>query len=344
MFFCIVYIRRTRVTSRERFPEWSRRRWIAAAGAAAGAAIAPLHAFAQDYPDKPVKIVVPYSAGGSLDIAMRIIAQQLSVQTGKQFVVENRTGANGTIGVAAALDAPADGYTLLSAGANLTTTPYMSKTAKFDPVRSFTYVSRLVLDASTLAVPVSSPFMRLSDLVAFAKANPGKLSHGSSGGGTPGHIAMELLKRRAGIDIKHIPYRGGGSVLTDVVGGQIDMVMIGASVLAPNIKGGRLRGLGTSTPQRFFTLPEVPAIAETYPGYEASTWIGVAARAGLPRPVVQYLEQQIQSAMARPEVQARFREAGLQPAWQGSDEFTRFALQDASTNRKLIEETGITVE
>ncbi len=218
----------------------------------------------------------------------------------------------------------------------------MSKTAKFDPLTSFTYVSRLVLDASTLAVPANSPFRTLADLVTYAKANPGKLSHGSSGNGTPGHVAMELFKRRAGIDVKHIPYRGGGAVLSDIVGGQIDIVMIGTSVLAPHIRGGRLRGLGTSTPQRFFTLPDVPAIAETYPGYEASTWIGLATRAGAPRAAVQYLEQQIQATLARPEVQARFREAGLQPAYQGSEEFTRFAFKDAEVNKKLIEEASIT--
>ena len=321
---------------------WSRRRWIASTAALGAGALGK--AFAQAFPDKPVRIIVPYSAGGSLDIAMRIIAQQLSVQTGKQFLVENRTGASGTIGVAAALEAAADGYTLLSAGANLTTTPYMSKVMRFDPLTSFTYIARLVLDASTLAVPVASPFRTLAELVTYAKANPGKLSHGSSGNGTPGHISMELFKRRSGIDIKHSPYRGGGSVLNDAVGGQLDMVMIGTSVLAPQIRSGRLRGLGTSTPQRFFTLPDVPAIAETYPGYEASTWIGLAARAGLQRPVVQFLEQQVQAALARPDVQARFREAGLQPAFQPSDEFTRFAISDAEVNRKLIGETGITAE
>jgi tripartite-type tricarboxylate transporter receptor subunit TctC len=335
------------VTNNKLAAGWSRRRWLVSAGASVGATAGVLAAgaaFAQAYPDKPVRIIVPYSAGGSLDIAMRIIAQQLTVQTGKQFVVENRTGASGTIGVAAAVEAPADGYTLLSAGANLTTTPYMSKVFKFDPLTSFTYIARLVLDASTLAVPAASPYRTLAEFVTYAKANPGKLSHGSSGNGTPGHIAMELFKRRAGIDVKHIPYRGGGAVLNDAVGGQIDSVMIGTSVLAPQIRSGRLRGLGTSTPQRFFTLPDVPAIAETYPGYEASTWIGLSARAGLPRPVVQYLEQQVQVALARPDVQARFRDAGLQPAFQTSEEFTRFAIHDAEVNKKLIEEAGITAD
>lgn len=320
----------------------TRRTCIMAAAAAAVAA--PWSAWAQAYPDKPVRIIVPYSPGGSLDIAMRIVSQQLSQQTGRQFVVENRTGAGGGIGVAAVLEAAADGYTLLSSGPNLTTTPYMSKTAKFDPNTSFTHVARLVLDASTLAVPASSPFRTLAELVAHAKANPGKLSHGSSGNGTPGHIAMELLKRRAGVDIKHIPYRGGGSVVNDVVGGQLDMVLIGSSVLAPHIRSGRLRGLGTTTAQRFFTLPDVPAISETYAGYEASTWIGVSARAGLPRGALQYLEQQIQQAMARPEVQARFRDAGLQPAFMASEEFSAFVARDADVNRKLIEEAGITAD
>lgn len=318
----------------------SRRNCLLSAAAAALAG----PAFAQSYPDKPVRIVVPYSAGGSLDIAMRIISQQLSVQTGRQFLVENRAGAGGNIGVAAVLEAPADGYTLISAGPNLTTTPYMSKNAGFDPKASFTHIARLVQDASAIAVPASSPFRTLAELVAFAKANPGKLSHGSSGNGTPGHIAMELFKRRAGVDIKHVPYRGGGTVINDVVGGHLDMVLIGSSVVAPHIRGGRLRGLGVTTAQRFFALPDVPAIAESYPGYEAATWIGVSTRSGVPRPAVQFLEQQIQAAMARPEVQARFRDAGLQPAFMASDDFTQFVLRDAETNRRLIEQAGIVAD
>jgi len=301
-------------------------------------------ALAQAYPDRPVRIVVPYSPGGSLDIAMRILAQQLSLQTGKPFTVENRTGAAGAIGVAAVLDAPADGYTLLSAGPNLTTTPYLNKATKFEPMDSFTHLSRLVLDASTLVVPAASPFKSLREMVAFAKANPGKLSCGSAGAGTPGHMAMELLKRRAGIDVRHIPYRGGGAAVTDALGGQLDMLLIGSSVLAPHIRAGKLRGLGTTTPQRFFTLPDVPAIAEEYPGYEASTWIGLSARAGLPPPVVQFLEREIGLALARPEVVERYREAGLQVAFQGHGEFTQFVGRDAAEMRKLVAETGITAD
>ena len=318
----------------------TRRDWVLAGAATALAG----GAFAQSYPDKPVRIVVPYSAGGSLDIAMRIIAQQLSVQTGRQFLVENRAGAGGTIGVSAVLDAPSDGYTLVSAGPNLTTTPYLSKNAGFDPRASFTHIACLVQDASAIAVPASSPFRTLAELVAYAKANPGKLSHGSSGNGTPGHIAMELFKRRAGVDIKHIPYKGGGTVINDVVGGHLDMVLIGSSVVAPHIRGGRLRGLGVTTAQRFFAIPDVPAIAETYPGYEAATWIGISTRSGVPRAVVQVLEQQIHAAMARLEVQARFRDAGLQPAFMASDDFTQFVLRDAETNKRLIEQAGIVAD
>jgi tripartite-type tricarboxylate transporter receptor subunit TctC len=275
---------------------------------------------------------------------MRVLAQQLMAQSGRTVTVENRTGAAGVIGVGAALEAPADGYTLLSAGPNLTTTPYLSKTAKFEPVDSFTHIARLVVDASTLVVPAASPFKTLREMVTYAKANPGRLSCGSSGAGTPGHMAMELLKRRAGIDVKHIPYRGGGTAVTDVLGGQIDMLLIGSSVLAPHIRSGKLRGLGTTTPQRFFTVPDVPAIAEEYPGYEASTWIGVSARAGLPAPAVQWLEREIQTALARPEVVERYRDAGLQVAFQGHTEFTQFVTRDANEMRKLVAETGITAD
>jgi tripartite-type tricarboxylate transporter receptor subunit TctC len=328
------------MTTQDTEASYRRRQWLAVATLLA----TPLSIWAQAYPERMVRVIVPYSPGGSLDIAMRIIAQQLSLQTEQQFVVENITGAGGDLGVATALKAPADGYTLLSSGPNLTTNPYLSKNAKFDPIASFTHIVRLVIDASTLAVPIGSTFQTLSELVAYAKTNPGKLSYGSSGIGTPGHMAMELFKRRAEVDIRHIPYRGGGSVINDAVGGQLDMVLIGSSVLAPHIRNGKLRGLGTTTPQRFFTVPEVPAISETYPGFEAFTWIGISARGDMPREAVRTLEQQIQSAMARPEVQARFRAAGLQPAFLVSEEFINFVVRDTETNRKLIAEKGITAD
>lgn len=288
-----------------------------------------------------MRIIVPYSPGGSLDVAMRILSQQLGVQTGKQFVVENRTGASGNIGVAAVLDAPADGYTLMSSGPNVTTAPYLSKTARFDPLDSFVHIARLVIDASALAVPASSPFQTLGEMLAYAKENPGKLSYGSSGAGTPGHFAMEMLKRRAGVDIKHIPYRGGGAVVNDVIGAQLDMVLIGSSVLAPHIRSGKLKGLAVTTAERFFTLPEIPSIAETFPGYDASTWIGVSAKAGTPKEAVAWLEGQVRVAMANPDVQARFRAAGQAPAFLDSESFTRFVARDAEANRALIEQVGI---
>lgn len=322
---------------------FSRRAWILAAAAACVGVTAVAMAN-PSYPEKPVKVIVPYSPGGSMDSTMRIIAQQLSLQTGKQFLVENRTGANGNIGVAYVLDAPADGYTLFASGPNLTTVPWLTSTARFKPLESFAHVARVVIDPSVISVPASSPFKTLADLVAYAKANPGKLSYGSSGNGSPGMLSMELLKSRAGVDIRHIPYRGGGVVITDAIGAQIDVLAIGSATQLPHIKSGRLRGLGITSPQRYVTLPDVPPIADSFPGYETVTWIGISAKAGTPTPIIKFLEDQIRVALARQDVQSKFRDAGLSPSFLGHDEITQSIAAESELFRKVITEAGIKLD
>lgn len=302
------------------------------------------HALAADYPDKPVKIIVPYAPGGSVDVSIRIMAQQLSAQTGKQFIIDNRTGGGGNIGVQAALDAVPDGYTLLAAGPNLSTQQWLVKTVKFDAINSFAYIAQIAIDGSAIGVQGTSPLKTLAELIDFARANPGKLTYGSSGNGTPGQLAMELFKRRAGVEIRHIPYRGGALAITDVLGGQIDMVMVAASQQVQHVKGGRLRALGITTPGRYFDMPNTPAIGETFAGYESVTWLGLAGHAALPAPVVSYVSGEVRRALNDAAVQKRYRDAGLMPQYKSSDELARYVANETRTYERVIKEGNITAD
>jgi tripartite-type tricarboxylate transporter receptor subunit TctC len=298
----------------------------------------------ESYPSKPVRIIVPYAPGGSVDVSVRIIAQQLSAQFGKPFLIENHTGAGGNIGVNLAVEAAADGYTLLASGPNISMSPYLSKTARFDPLTSFSHVARFASDASSIGVPASSPFKTLAEMLTFAKANPGKLTYGSSGNGTPGQLAMELLKRRAGVDIRHIPYRGGALAINDVLGSQLDMIMVAASQQVPHIKSGRLRALGVTTPKRYFELPNVPSIGESFAGYESITWLGLSAPAGTPPAIVARISAEVRKALSDPAVEKRYQTAGLATDFLGAEDLTRYIANESKANERVIKDANITAD
>ncbi|HYF17314.1 MAG TPA: tripartite tricarboxylate transporter substrate binding protein [Ramlibacter sp.] len=306
---------------------------------------APWAAQAQQYPDRPVRIVVPYPPGGGVDGPARLLAQQLAAQTSRSFIVENKPGAGGNIGVESVATAPPDGYTLLMSGPNITIAPALVRsTAKFDPLASFTHIGQVVTLSTVIAVKEESPHASLAALVAFARANPGKLTYGVPGTGSPSQLAMELFKRSANVDIRAVPYRGSANALTDLLGGTIDIVPTVASSVAGQIKAKKLRGLAVTSSQRDAQLPDVPTVAETVPGFEAVAWLGLSAPRGLPADVQSWLERQVSQAVRDPALVNTLRGSGMTPAWLDGRQMAAMIGAEADRYRKVIAEANISAE
>ena len=251
-------------------------RWLVAAILLAVACAAP----AQDYPDKTLRLVVAYPPGGPADIAARILTEQLSTQLPQRFMVDNRPGAGGIIGTEVVANAPPDGYTLLLSGNNIAIAQGLSAAPRYDSTQSFVHVAQIATLPTGVFVSAQSPHVTFRDLVAYAKANPDKLTYASGGNGTPSHLAMEMLKRMAGIEVRHVPYKGTPPAVTDLIGGQVDMLVTSIAGPIEQVKAGRLKILAVSSPERLEQLPNVPAIAESLPGYAFETWLAISAPRG----------------------------------------------------------------
>ena len=298
---------------------------------------------AQQYPDKPVRIIVPYPAGGPLDMLARMMGQQLAAQTSRTFLVENKPGAAGNIGSEFVASAPPDGYTLLLSGSNITIAPALYKgTTKFDPVGSFTHIGRLVTMPTVFVVKESSPYATLADLLAAARANPGKITYGTPGTGSPSQIAMELLKRAARVDIQAVPYKGSANAMTDLLGGQIDIVPSVAAGVVAHIRSGRMRGLAVTSLQRDPQLPEVRTVAEMFPGFEVAAWLGISAPKGLSPDVAGFLERQLVRAVAEPSVAASLRSAAMNLAWLDGRQASAMIGAEAEQYSKVIRDANLT--
>ncbi len=296
---------------------------LAALGLAALiAAQAP--AWAQsDYPSRPVRIVVPSEPGGGTDTTARVLAERLSQATGKQFVVENRPGAAQMIGIEAVSRAPADGYTLLVAASPITINPAINDKVRYDVLRDFAPVSQLVSVPSVLVVNPKLPMHSLQDFVAAAKAKPGAINYGSAGTGTQPHMAMELLKSMAGIDLQHIPYKGVAPALTDILGGRIAAMFVNMISAKTHVDAGTLRVLANSGTKRSAVMPDVPTVAEAgVPGYEAMQWFGLFAPAGTPAPVLAYIHKETAAALQSPEMRKRLAADGADAVGNTPAEFT----------------------
>jgi tripartite-type tricarboxylate transporter receptor subunit TctC len=297
---------------------------------------------APPYPSRIVRIVVPYPPGGSADAPARIVAQQLARQTGGTFVVDNKPGAGGRIAIAAVLEQPADGYALFLSTSQITAGPALYNDFKYDPNKDFTHIARIAVDTPLISVNASSPFKSLPDLLAYAKANPGKLTYGSAGTGSPGQFAMEMPKRRANVDILHVPYRGAAAAVTDLLAGNVSMVLFSLVPQMSHIKAGTLRPLAVSSTERFPALPNVPTIIETVPDFElAPSWVGISGPPNLAPEVVQYLAGEIKKAMADPSVQKHYEAASLLPDYLGPRELSDFISRDSKLYARMSEETGI---
>ncbi|HSQ04213.1 MAG TPA: tripartite tricarboxylate transporter substrate binding protein [Burkholderiales bacterium] len=270
-----------------------------------------LDARAQDWPSKPVRLIVPFAPGGGADVTARLLTPLLSQTLKQQVIVDNRGGGGGVIGAAAVATAPADGYTVLyGTPGQLVTNQYLMKRLPYDPEKDFAPVTLLFRSPYALVVNPAVPARTLRELIALAKAHPGKIGFATSGIGSVGHLAAELFRAMAGIEIVHVPYRGTGPAVQDVIAGQMPMMVDSTDILTPQIQANKLRALGVTSAERQKVLPGVPAIAEILPGYEATAFNYIAVRAGTPRPIILRLNEAIHAALREPIVLERFAAAG----------------------------------
>jgi tripartite-type tricarboxylate transporter receptor subunit TctC len=276
-------------------------------------ALLPLLAIAQgEYPNHAVRLVVPFPPGGATDVVARLLSANLTEGLRQQVIVENRPGAGATLGTEQVARAPADGYTLLiTSFPSITTGPLTNPNVRYDPLNDFTHLALLGTFPNALVVRADSPLRSVEELVAYARANPGKLTYGSAGPASSGHMTGQLLAREAGIDIVHVPYKGAGPAFLDLLAGQITADFDGMINAAKQAEAGKVRLLAVSSARRLASHPDLPAIAETVPGVSGESWFGVAGPAGLPVPIAVRLESEITRAMAEPRVRSRLGETGM---------------------------------
>ena len=297
------------------------------------------------WPDKPLKLVVPYPAGGNADNTARLLATQLGHRLGQQVVVDNRPGGSGTIGAAAVAKAPADGYTLLLDATAFTVNPSLFPKLPFDAAKDFAPISLVLQVPLLMVVPANSPFQSVADVAKAARARPGHLTYASAGNGGAQHLAGELFKQGQKVAITHIPYRGGAPALTDLIGGQVDMMFSATTASGPFVKSGKLRALAISSPRRVEGWESVPTVAESgVPGFQVSEWNGLFAPAGTPRPVLERLEAETRAIVASPEMKKRFAELGVQGVGSSAQEFSSFLKAETTKWAEVIRTSGIRMD
>jgi tripartite-type tricarboxylate transporter receptor subunit TctC len=313
--------------------------------AAASAAMLGTTAVAQD---RPIRIVVPFAPGGPIDATVRVIADRAKDTLGT-VLVENRPGGGGGIGVAAVAKAPPDGLTLgVAAVAMNAINPWLSSKLPYDPVKDFAFVTQMVRTPNVLVMNAETArrlkITNLKEFVAYAKANPARLNYGSGGMGSAGHLGGEIFKQRAGIFAVHIPYGGGGPAQLALLSGQVDYNLDNLATAAPNIRGGKLLPLAVTTAQRSPLLPDVPAMAETWPGFEVDTWWGLMAPAGTPPDVVSRLNAAFVAALNAPDVKARFADLMAEPAPSTPAQFTQLVQRELARYEKVVKASGAKVD
>ena len=296
------------------------------------------------YPAKPVRIVVPSSPGGGTDILARVLAQKLSESQGQQFVVENRSGAGQVIGIEAVARSAPDGYTLLMAASVIVINEVLYAKPPYDTLRDFVPVTLGASLPNILVVHPALPVKSVRELIALAKARPGQLNYSSAGSGTSPHLSMELFRLMAGITLTHVPYKGTGPATVDLVAGQVQLSMPNVLTALPQIKGGKLRGLGVTSAKRATGLPDIPAIAETLPGYEAIQWYGLLAPAGTPREIVNKVQAETARILVLPEVKARLAADGADAVGNRPEEFAAYIRTEIAKWGKVVKAGGIKLE
>ena len=309
---------------------------------AAGAALAVSGALAQAYPDKPIRLVVGYSAGGAVDIIARTVGQSLSSSMGQPIVVENRPGAGTNIAVKSVISAAPDGYTLMLAANALAANMALYQPAPFDAERELALIGQVGRVPVVIAANPSVPYNSIAQLIAAAKAQPRSIAFASPGNGATPHMAVELFAKAAGIALQHVPYRGGAQAITDTIGGQVPLVAVNALEALPHVRSGKLKVLAALSASRTAIFPDVPTIAESgYPGFEASVWYGLVAPAGTPPAVLTRLQAELQKALATTEVRERMTSVGGEVTPGSSAQFAALVRSERERYQKLVNETGI---
>jgi tripartite-type tricarboxylate transporter receptor subunit TctC len=309
------------------------------------ATLAVPSARADDYPTRTIRMIVPFGAGGPTDVFTRVIGEELRKALGQPVVLENRPGAGTIIGSSEAAKAPPDGYTLLMVSATQTTVETLNPNKPYKLLRDFVPVAPLMNSELVMVVPAKVPANTLKEFLALAKAKPGQLNYASSGPGSNYHMAAELVKNLAGVDIVHVPYKGSTGARNDIMSGQIEMMFDSVPTMAPMIETGRVKALGTSGRVRSPALPDVPTLAEAgIPGYEATIWIGVMAPAGTPRGIVDTLNREINKILVRPDIQESWKRQGANPMVMKPEEFGVYIEGEIERWAKLIKANGIKAE
>ena len=303
-------------------------------------------ALAQSYPSKPMRVIVPWTPGGTADILARLLAQRLGEGFGQQVLVDNRPGASGQIGTDVVVKSPPDGYTLLlGTTAPNSTAPSLYPKLAYDPLKDFAPISLVALTFYVLSVNPAVPVKNVQELVKLAKARPGQLNFSSPGSGTPNHLSGEMFKTQAGIRMQHIPFKGSAQAIADVIGGQIPLNFENIAVVLPHIKANKVRALGVTSPQRSPFLPEVPTIAESgYPGFEAVGWFGLMAPAATPREIVAKLNAETVRILNLPDVSTRIQGLGAQVKPTSVAEFESFNRAQIVKWAKVIRDSGAQVD
>ena len=300
---------------------------------------------ADAYPSRPVRVVVGLAPGGGTDIQTRLIAQKLTENLGRSFIIENRTGAGGTVAYGYVAKSAPDGYTLLGVASGYSITPAVFRNLSYDPIKDFAPISLAIEAPFLLLVHPAVPVNNVNGLIALAKTKPGGLDYGSAGNGTSTHMAMELFRTMARVRLVHVPYKGTGPALADIVAGQIPMIFGNILSTFPHVKAGRLRALGVSSAKRSAALPQIPTIAESgVPGYVTTTWHGWLAPAGTPQPIVQRLSAEIAKAVKSPDIVEKMAADGGEAIGSTPEQFTHHLVTEIARWRKVVADTGVHVQ
>ncbi|MBP0493954.1 tripartite tricarboxylate transporter substrate binding protein [Roseomonas indoligenes] len=297
---------------------------------------------AETYPARPIRVIVPFTAGGGTDVVGRELAQLLSTELGQAVVIDNRAGGGTVLGSDLASKAPPDGYTLLLTTSALAINASLVKSLPYDTEKGFSEVGLICHGPNVVVVRPDSPYRSMADIIRAAKAKPGELTYGSSGNGSAVHLAAELLKLTAGVDITHVPYRGAGPAYTDLLGGRLDMVFGTAGGVASFVKGGQMRAVAVTSPQRTPAYEGVPTVAETLPGYEAEVWYAVFAPGGTPAPILARVNEAMRKVTQAPSYRSRLEGEGLTVAVNSPEEMTRFMRAEEARWRRVVTDGRIT--
>jgi tripartite-type tricarboxylate transporter receptor subunit TctC len=322
------------------------KRTLIQAGAALALAIAaPAFAQATNYPDKPIRIVVPYPPGGFNDTLARTVGAKLQAAWGQSVVIDNKPGGATVIGLDAAAKAPPDGYTLVILPFSFAVNPAIFAKLPYDSQKDFAPITLAATTANLLVVPASSPFNSMKDVLVQAKAKPGSLSYASTGIGSSNHLSMEKFKQMAGLDITHVPYKGSAPAVTDLIGGQVQVMFDNISNVLPHVKSGKLKALAVTTPARSPLTPELPTVTEAgVSGYEVAVWFGIAAPGGTPRPIVDKLNAEIVKILHMPDVKEKFTAQGVDSVGSTVEQFQAHLQAQRTMWAKVVKDAGVTPE